>query len=81
METVTPKGMSLIFALREEAQRLGLPDIEDASDDDLQQLVHVLPPDDHKDAEEYARNNDCTKDEFLVTVLRVILQTERPVES
>jgi hypothetical protein len=63
---VTAKGKTLVYLLREEAARLGLPDLEKATDAELKRLAHVLPPEIREDAEE--------KD-VVVELIRLLIQS------
>lgn len=63
---VTDKGKTLVFLLREEARRLGLPDLEMASDEDLQKVAHVLPAEIREDAE---------KTGVVIELIRLLVQS------
>lgn len=67
---VTDKGKTLVFLLREEAARLGLPELEKATDADLKRLAHVLPVEVREDAEESG---------VVVELIRLLIQSGESV--
>jgi hypothetical protein len=77
-DTITPQGHLFTITLREEATRLGLPDLEDASDEQLLQIAHLLPADLREDAETDAPDLGCSTEEMLVGMIRYLLGLHRP---
>ena len=78
---ITTKGRLVLIEWREAARRLGLPELEEASDSELLTLRNLLPPDVAADAESESQRLGVSLDEMIVAFIRYVLGLKRPTES